>query len=61
MAINDYTVFITRKAAKEIGSARYFTGNPCKHGHVSERLTINGSCVECSRLKSAIKYHESQG
>lgn len=30
---------------------RYFTGKPCKHGHVSERQTSNGCCLECHRLK----------
>jgi len=37
---------ITRKEAKEQGLKRYFTGKPCKHGHVSERLTYGG-CIEC--------------
>lgn len=43
---------ITRAEAKALGLKRYFTGNPCKHGHVSERETVNKCCREC--LKS---YH----
>jgi hypothetical protein len=39
---------ISRKEAKERGLKRYFTGKPCKHGHVAERF-INRICVECSR------------
>jgi hypothetical protein len=35
--------------AKEIGSPRYFTGKPCKWGHVAERFTPNKVCAECSR------------
>lgn len=26
---------------------RYFTGEPCKHGHVSERYVHSRKCVEC--------------
>lgn len=32
------------------GSDRYFTGAPCKHGHVCERLTRNRTCTECSLI-----------
>ncbi len=37
------------KAAKEIGSKRYFTGIACKHGHVCERYTFSARCIMCSR------------
>jgi len=40
---------ITRKAAKAAGLTRYYTGKPCIHGHVCERM-IAGRCVECQRL-----------
>lgn len=42
---------IKRKQAKSLGLKRYFTGEPCKHGHVSERLVVNGGCCECGRIK----------
>src|SRR5690554_3380578 len=51
---------ISRKCARELGLSRYYTGKPCKHGHVSERLVINGSCCECSRLKSKRDYHDNR-
>jgi hypothetical protein len=38
---------ITRQDAREQGLTRYFTGKPCKRGHLSERMTSNGSCWEC--------------
>ena len=41
---------ITRKEAKEKGLTRYFTGKPCKHGHVEYRQTSKGECIECKRL-----------
>lgn len=40
----------TRSEAKAQGSAYYFTGNPCKHGHVAPRKT-KGACVECLKLE----------
>ena len=39
---------ITRKEAKEFGLKRYYTGKPCKWGHISERLMMGG-CIECRR------------
>jgi len=39
---------ITRKEAKEQGLTRYYTGKPCKYGHVSERYML-GKCVACSK------------
>lgn len=38
---------IIRKDAKALGLSKYFTGKPCKHGHVEERRTDNGNCKEC--------------
>lgn len=39
----------TRKSAMEALESKYFTGKPCKYGHISERQTIDGSCIECRR------------
>jgi hypothetical protein len=36
-----------RREAKALGHIRYFTGKPCKHGHLSERFTSTGGCVAC--------------
>lgn len=38
---------ITRQEAKEKGLSRYFTGKPCKYGHMSEKTVSGGNCVEC--------------
>lgn len=40
---------ITRQDAKAQGLKRYFTGEPCKRGHVAERLVSNCVCVECAK------------
>lgn len=52
---------ISRKVAKARGLDRYFTGVPCKHGHVVERRTDTCACVECLReydRKYDRKYYE---
>jgi hypothetical protein len=36
----------TRAEAIAAGAPRYFTGKPCKHGHVAPRYA-GGGCVEC--------------
>lgn len=41
---------ISKKEAKELGLARYFTGKPCKNGHVSETYTSSGKCCTCHFL-----------
>jgi hypothetical protein len=40
---------ISWKEAKALGLKRYFTGKPCKHGHICERTVINRHCKECLR------------
>ena len=40
----------TRKEAQDIGAKYYFTGEPCKHGHIAPRKT-KGACVECLRVE----------
>ncbi len=40
----------TRKTAKSIGATHYYTGKPCKHGHIALRKT-KGACVECIKIE----------
>ena len=35
--------------AKNVGSPHYFTGAPCKRGHICVRWASNGTCMECLR------------
>lgn len=39
---------VTRMEAAKAGLNRYFTGKPCRYGHLSERYVLNGTCVECA-------------
>lgn len=36
-----------RRAARAAGQARFFTGEPCPNGHIAERQTASGRCVDC--------------
>lgn len=45
---------ISRKEAKEIGLTRYFTGKPCKHGHVAERWVSKHVCSTCLSLAKKV-------
>lgn len=38
---------VTRKEAKATGLNRYYTGLPCKNGHVDYRYTASGACKSC--------------
>jgi uncharacterized protein YcnI len=38
-----------RAVAIEAGLTTFFTGRPCKHGHVTMRCTSSGSCIECAK------------
>ncbi len=41
---------ISRKEAKEKSLIHYFTGLPCKRGHICQRWTSGCVCVECNAL-----------
>lgn len=47
-----------KRAALAAGRGRYFTGVPCKNGHVAERQTSNNGCVEC--LKDATRRYQKR-
>jgi hypothetical protein len=40
---------ILRQQAKREGLTRYYTSEPCKNGHLMERIISNGRCVGCLR------------
>jgi 5-methylcytosine-specific restriction endonuclease McrA len=40
----------TRTEAKATGAKYYFTGEPCKHGHIALRKT-KGSCLDCLKAE----------
>lgn len=44
---NPCPIIIDRQAAADSGRTRFYTGRPCKHGHMAERFVSGGGCVEC--------------
>lgn len=40
--------------AREKGLKRYFTGKPCRNGHISERKVANKTCVTCSAIARSV-------
>lgn len=42
---------ISLQQAKSLGLLHYFTGKPCKQGHVTKRQTSDRSCCECKRVR----------
>src|SRR5208283_1306449 len=55
---------ISRQDAIALGFMTYFTGKPCKHGHVAERYVSCKRCVCCSiaycaNNKEAIKAYRA--
>lgn len=41
--------------AKKEGLARYFTGKPCKNGHIAHRFTASRECQECVGIRQRSK------
>jgi hypothetical protein len=57
LTLADLTVFysgplVTAREAFDQGHTRYFTGIPCIHGHVAQRMVSNGVCIECLRARN---------
>ncbi len=42
-----------RKQALKMGLRVYFTGKPCKHGHVSPRYINTGQCTACAQQEDS--------
>ena len=55
---NENKQVISRKEAKHLGLTRYFTGEPCKSGHVDLRITDSGVCVQCRSIMKKKKTAE---
>lgn len=44
---------VSMTAAKLAGLTRYFTGDPCKNGHICQRMVANRQCVTCLSERNA--------
>ena len=43
---------LTKKQAREQGLKYYFTGKPCKRGHVAKRYVSTGQCFCCLKTQN---------
>lgn len=41
---------ISRQLAADKAKKRFYTGVPCKRGHLSERWTKTGNCIACTKI-----------
>lgn len=44
------TEIISRDDARARGLKRFFTGTPCRRGHISERYVADYTCIECTHM-----------
>lgn len=51
----DLTKANSRVQAEIRGLPTYFTGKPCKHGHIAERRTSDGHCFDCIVRQKALR------
>lgn len=52
---------ITFTEAKQQGLTHYFTGKPCKHGHIDKRYVRDRKCFRCGQLKENPAYCPIKG
>lgn len=50
----------SRTEAKQLGLTHYFTGKPCKHGHVAHRRVSRGDCIECIKRTDKQSYERNR-
>lgn len=44
-----FNQIFNRPSALAVGFRFYFTGKPCRKGHVAARYTNSGACIDCLR------------
>lgn len=54
-------IILSRHDAASRGMRRFFTGRHCARGHLAERFTTNGACVDCQNVKLPRKNKGPQG
>ena len=52
-------VCVSRKEAMAQGLKYYFTGKPCRHGHIDRRRAPEGNCVQCIADRDRRKYERT--
>lgn len=50
-----FFLLLTLREARHLRLTRFFTGIPCNHGHLSERMVSDSHCIECKRVKARLR------
>ena len=50
----------TKKEARANGDVKYYTGKPCKNGHIAERYAKGGNCTICLANNVRRYYQENK-
>jgi 5-methylcytosine-specific restriction endonuclease McrA len=52
--------YVSRSEAIATGQTLYYTGKPCKYGHIAPRRLPSSDCTECNKVRAAAwnKAHE---
>jgi hypothetical protein len=53
-------IIVTKQQAKLTGLKKYFTGLPCKNGHISERTVASSNCVDCAAIHVRSKEYKQK-
>lgn len=51
---------ISREEALDRGELRFFTGDPCVKGHISERWVKSRMCVECRMRRNRLREYREE-
>ena len=57
----EHSIARSAKEARALGLKWYFTGVPCKRGHIEDRLASNNCCRECCKRKCRKWHAKHQG
>lgn len=49
---------VSREEAAQRGLSRFYTGKPCKAGHIDHRYVSNKHCVACNAAKTRLRERE---
>jgi hypothetical protein len=58
MTERPYRRNVEREEAISLGNKTYFTGKPCRNGHIAERRVSSWTCVQCAKEIHHIKDRE---
>lgn len=50
--MRDFAYYSTRADAIKAKERKYYTGKPCRNGHLTYRYTVSSQCAECCRARA---------